>query len=158
MIDKGIIFKAFIHALGTNRPSIILEIPFLYFGYVSADWKLKKVHLSITIALLFFITWIIEIIALRQHLAMNNVYMTIIGAISTSLLWLCLKSSINLNNKIDYLSLLIFGLQFSVHTFVVWICKINTILEYAILFISYTVVTLLLYFLISRRRQAPNES
>lgn len=157
MFDRNIIFKIFTRILGTNRPSIVLALPFLYFGYISSDFNFDR-KLMKNVCVITNILWIAEIVFLRQFYNMNNVHMTIIGAIGTISLYLLIKPDSKTFYEFDYLALLIFGLQYSIHGLILWVFNVDDVFEYILWFCIYTAIIVATYFLASGRIKKHEEN
>lgn len=147
MFDNNIIFKLFKNILGSNRPSVVLAVPFLYLGYISKNIKINRTLLKY-VCIITNIVWIAEITLLQQLYSMNNVYMTIIGAIGILSLYLLIKTD-DYNYPEFEIALIIFGLQYTIHTFVIWAFDLSFVGEYLLWFCVYTAVIVPIYYFVS---------
>lgn len=125
-IDNGLILKLFHKILGTNRSPYILAIPFLFAGALLEEYHLK-VTIAPTIAL--FIIWCVEVFFINLLTGNYNIYMTIVGMLSTVTMYTFIKSRLKIVGDLSAGSVtfytLLFSIQYSVNSFVESVFKIN---------------------------------
>lgn len=151
MLDSGYIIKFFKIVLGSNRPSVMLAIPFMIFGFISNKITLCRKTVAI-VSTFLIIGWIIEVYFIFSTLGKYNIFMTVIGGFACASIYLLLKDSNNLDADKDVVVsiLVLFGVQYSINELVIGLFKIQSIyrmLVWTLIYYSFTFSLLSFYYI-----------
>ncbi|WP_051211879.1 acyltransferase [Butyrivibrio fibrisolvens] len=100
-VDNGAVIYGFTRILGTNRPAIMLGVPFIIWGYRAHAYNFRRGTL-IVVGGVSFVAWCVEDVLINKFLHIYNIHMTFVGAVCCMAIYLLIREKIHDNAGSHY--------------------------------------------------------